>query len=399
MMAVRRGNVDSHAGGSILAARGVGMRYRWQRVAFVLGVVGLFSAEVAHGRYYYPRGYGRWGWGGWGVGADYGAYARGLGWLAAGQGVYNLDTAAARSINVNTAIRLNEYMYESILNHDRQLWKRKAKELKDYKDAYSALQNRLRNNPTPRDIDSGDALNIALDELGDPRYAYAVQQEANIKIDGSLIRNIPFRNAVEAVTLSLNELTDGDQPEIFLGPEFANDVTAYRAITDELNNEVETSGTVKPQTVGKMRDVLNRVKEKLKSIPDLDPTKRFDAERHLRALMGLSYMLDGPSLEIFLADVENRDDVTLAKLLGFMQSFNLRFGIAQTPSQKEAYRTLYPMLVRVRDQLFGEGTGTLPSNAASLSDRSIRPGEFFAGMHPDELDPKANLAKGPPQSP
>ena len=39
--------------------------------------------------------------------------ARGMGVYAAGAGMYNEQTAQARSINANTTMRYNEYMYQS----------------------------------------------------------------------------------------------------------------------------------------------------------------------------------------------------------------------------------------------------------------------------------------------
>ena len=43
------------------------------------------------------------GWGGWGTTSAVGDAARGAGMYAIGAGVYNLDTAQARSINANTS--------------------------------------------------------------------------------------------------------------------------------------------------------------------------------------------------------------------------------------------------------------------------------------------------------
>lgn len=371
------------------------MRVRGLGWAFALVTLGVFANGTARAQYYYPYGYGGWGWGGWNsIGSVYGDYARGLGWWAAGQGVYNVDTAEANSINVNTMMRLNEYMYESLLIKDKQHWEAEQKRIHDTRDALSGAQDRIRNNPTQNDVDSGDALNLAIGELSDPRYAYQVSKVADdVKIDSDVIRNIPFRDAVEAVTLGLDELTDADQPEIFLGPQFADDVKEYRKITDDLNKEVDADKKVKPETVRKMREVLNRVDQKLKGMKDLDDQKRFDAERHLKTLLGLTYMLETPSLDVYLADVAKVDSVSLSKLLVFMQSFNLRFGVAQNPAQKEAYATLYPILVDTRKKLFGEGTGTLPLNAPKLSDRAKRAKDYFSGMRADEAHPHAKRSK------
>ena len=57
-------------------------------------------------------GYGGWGWGGWGGGAStlQGSELQGAAQFAMGAGMYNLDTAQARSINADTAMRYNDYV-------------------------------------------------------------------------------------------------------------------------------------------------------------------------------------------------------------------------------------------------------------------------------------------------
>jgi hypothetical protein len=367
--------------------------------AIVTVIAMLNAATPVRAQYFYPYSYGPWGWQGWGYSNPLAEYARGLGYFAMGQGIYNQETAVARSINVNTAMRLNEYVYQSSLNQGRRYHERKARESADNIATYAAIQDRLRDNPTQADLYSGDALNMALDELSDPRYAYHVSKAATAKVDGSLIRNIPFRNAVEAVTFCLADVGDRRPPEVFQGPAFADDVRTWRTTVQQINKEAEDTGKVSRESVRKLRDVLKSANEKLKTLPNLSAQARLEGERHIRALLGLSYMLDGPSLDIYLAGVENRHDVTLAKLMDFMQSFNLRFGSAQNPSQREAYSTLYPLLVGLRKIVFADGTGTLPSNPPILADGRDRPGEFFGGMRTEELDPEVNRQKAAAPAP
>jgi hypothetical protein len=77
------------------------------------------ALSIGHGaearvQYRYPGGYGGCGWGGWGDAQTPGSsMARGMGIFAAGAGMYNENTAAARSMNADTTMRWNEYIYES----------------------------------------------------------------------------------------------------------------------------------------------------------------------------------------------------------------------------------------------------------------------------------------------
>ena len=86
-----------------------------------------------------------------------------MGAYAAGAGYYNQQTAVARSINVDTAMRYNQYMYESNEEANR---KHHAKLTGD-KARTSRRTTRPRRgcveNPTQRDIYMGDALNALVD--------------------------------------------------------------------------------------------------------------------------------------------------------------------------------------------------------------------------------------------
>ena len=353
---------------------------------------------AAHAQY--PMGYGGYGWGGFSPAAGYGMEAAGLGNMAAGAGAYNVQTAQARSINANTAMQVNEYRYESLMQYDAKLYAQQQKEIGDYKEASRRTEDRLRNNPTEKDIENGDALNIAVTELSDPRYASMVGQAASrIKLSGKLIQNIPFKSAAGAISFSLDKLTDADPPPAMQGPEFKPDIAAYRSVCDELNQEVAKTGDVKQSTVKKFRDVIQAAADKLKKMDTIDQNQKNQIEMHLKTMLGLSYMFGGPSLDIYLAEAGNMKEVGLDRLLAFMTSFNVRFGPTSNPSQVQTYRTIYPMLIQVRDQLFGEGTGTLPSNAPPPRENDTRAQNFYAGMHIDALHPDKDRTPTPPAPP
>ena len=71
-------------------------------------------AGDARAQYGYPCGYGNYGWGGWGS-TPQSSLARGLGYFNMGRGAYNEQTAVARSINTDTVMRWNQYVYQSHL--------------------------------------------------------------------------------------------------------------------------------------------------------------------------------------------------------------------------------------------------------------------------------------------
>ena len=66
--------------------------------------------------------------------------------------------------------------------------------------------HRIRDNPTVRDIEMGDALNAAINQLTDPGISSAALRFATAPIDASVIQDIAFRNASEGVTIVLSQI-------------------------------------------------------------------------------------------------------------------------------------------------------------------------------------------------
>ena len=83
----------------------------------------------------------------------------------------------------------------------------------------------------------------------------------------------------------------------------------------------------------------------------------------------------------------------MGNLLAFMHTFNLRFGPATTPRQRQVYTELYPVLDQTRDRILAEAkldsTVTDRANKAKLSD-------FFSAMDLDQIEGKKK-APAPPK--
>ena len=127
------------------------MTKRKMRIALAMAIALWATASpAARAQWgYYPRGYGGCGWGGWGGGAEtpQGSMARGMGAYAAGAGYYNQQTAVARSINTDTAMRYNQYMYESNLEANRLHQAKLAGDKADNLAAYDKTQAQAARQP------------------------------------------------------------------------------------------------------------------------------------------------------------------------------------------------------------------------------------------------------------
>jgi hypothetical protein len=368
-------------------------RCRWAAgLAIALAVGHGASARAQYG--YYPHGYGGYGWGGWGGGGTSlaGSTARGMGAFAAGAGYYNAQTAQARSINVNTAMRYNQYMYESHLEatkqHDALLAKQKGQTI----EAYNQVQQRIRNNPDPHDIEMGDALNAAVDEIENPRINASSLKGTKVKIGGEMIRDIPFRFAPAGICTSIHQLTQNPPPPALMTADFDEDRAAFKGLGKELKQDIEQGEQPNPETLKKALAVINAAEAKADNILPRNTKDRNDVDRYLKSLHGLLVMLQTPALDALLAGAEKHPDATLGELLSFMSAFNLRFGQATTPRQKMVYNSLYPKLDDLRDEVGPALAGAAP---APKTDGSAV-GEFFSGMNYDDLKKKAP-APGPGQ--
>jgi hypothetical protein len=363
-----------------------------------LTVAMMLSASSAHAQYMYPAGYG--GWGGWGGASTVGgSVATGMGNFAAGAGAYNAETAQARAVNANTAMQMNEYLWQSQqvrnVNYYNQLSSRQAKANKAAKDIYQ----RLRDNPEPRDVHTGDALNVVLDDLTNPKvYVQAVQGTTDA-IDSGLVKNIQFQHAASAVAISLEELSARGVPDTLqTSPQLENERNALKAVVAKAREESHSSGSIKPETLSRARAAIKALQARVAQVVPDGTKDRRECDNFLKALYGLTKMLEMPQIDLFLKGLDQYPTTTVGRLITFMHSFNLRFGVAQTPIQEAAYDQLYPRLVALRDSLYKGGSAP-PTPFAAAQPNPAQAKQFFSGMEYDHFGPQPDPHKRPVPTP
>ncbi len=303
---------------------------------------------------YYPYGYGGYGWGGWG-GTVQGDVARGLGYFNIGAGIYNHETAIAWSINTDTVIRWNEYVYLSQRQGTREYFARRNAAISMDKNAYDALLKRIQDNPTTADVDSGDALNAVLHQLSDPRIHPSALRMVDSQISAKMIREIPFRNSVEAVTFSLSQLKASTQwPAVLFDPRFVSDRAKFETLVDEVRNDSTHGGQISPRTLSKMRVFTSRLKEKLMALPLEDKAENQEAVKFVKTLAALTSLLEKPDTGPVLEALTKMERTSVGNLLTFLRTFNLRLAPATTSRQREVYRDLYPILDQTRDRILAQ---------------------------------------------
>ncbi len=365
-------------------------------LAFCLALALGSLPSITRGQWgygYYPYGYGGYGWGGWG-GTAQGDIARGLGYFNMGAGIYNVDTAIARSINVDTMIRWNQYVYLSQQEATREYFARRNASIAKDRNAYDTLIKRIQENPTAHEVENGDALNAALDQLSDPRIHPSALRTADSPIAAREIRDIPFRNAAEAMTFSLSQLKASSQwPAVLLEPRFADERTDFENVVDEIRKENNDSGQIAPRTLTRLRAVISRLKDKLTVMPLEDTAENQEALKFVKTVTALARLLEKPEIDEVLNELRKIEKTTVGNLLAFMHTFNLRFAPATTPRQRTVYKELYPVLAETRDRIVGQAKLDNPGTASS---GKAKVNDFFSAMDLDQIEGRKKVPTPPP---
>jgi hypothetical protein len=324
--------------------------------------------------------------------------ARGMGVYNAGAGVYNMDTAAARSMNANTAMQVNQYMYEVNLNNAKHYYAESAKRQKDATQTTEKMYSRIHDNPNSYDIHNGDALNVVLDELTNPQVYTQAVQGATQPIDSQLVRNIAFEYAANMITTSLDDLSANGVPDVLLtNPEFEPGRKAVRAEVTKARKELESQGQVSPETLANCRVAIKALHEKVDSVLPQGTRDRDQADNYLKALYGLSKMLKSPPVDRFLMELKKLPSTTIGHLISFMHTFNLRFGAAKGPDQEAAYDQLYPRLVALRNQVQAPSAAPFADRPSPRDPKSLTP--LFSGMDYKQLQTPPGANTGPAPAP
>jgi hypothetical protein len=298
--------------------------------------------------------YGGWGWGGWGGQTPDSAYLNGLGRYAVGAGIYNYDTALANQINAQTATQLNDYIaqitHESAFIHHARVHQEFLRD----KSLYDRHIQSLRDNPTPQQIENGDALNQAVRDLSDPRLGSSALRAASAPIPADVVAEVPFENQTERVTIMLDQLRSAFKwPQVFEEDRFNNDKKLFDDVVARMRREDE-AGEITPRTLQEARTMVNDLRAKITAQPLKDEDDQRQAERFINAFSALIGLLDKPDTRAALSELRKVKNTTIGHLLGFMHAYNLRFAPATTRREREIYHQLYGTMDQTRDQILSE---------------------------------------------
>lgn len=356
---------------------------RWVRSAMAASLLCIYSGTS-------EAQYGGWGgWGGWGASTPMQGIGYGMGAMAMGAGQYNLDSSMARSMNVDTNLRISQAMWQQqhYLNWTNLL--RRERTAQNTVKSVESIKKRLHENPNDSDIRSGDALNAILEDVTDPKKVHPSQLRlSRIPLDPSQAKNLPLFYASEAIAFTISGLVgEEDWPFLLRG-------NAYKQYRDNLTKaiqraeKVDIEGDLTPDDIAAVNNAISDLEAAFEQNAKFNDPGYREAKAQISAIKKLTKMLAKPNFEEILKTIEqarkNNVEPTVTDLIGFMKHFNLRFGASQNDKQAQALMDLYPKMDQIRDEVLAQSTDANPEQMA-VSNKSLA--EVLDKLQTDEKTP------------
>jgi len=283
-----------------------------------------------------------------------GDYLRGVGVAAWGMGLYNLNTAQADSINTDTFIRWNEYVQNAYKLMSKEYNERNRAIMAKSTEALNKRRERMLNTPDELDLMKGDTLNMIMEKLVDPRISESSYRAANVPLSVDLIRRIPFKLADRNEKFSMERLAPrgkGKWPVALQDPRFDLYRRAYeRAVDKALEQAIE--GKAQIATIEAIEKAVDDLAYRLSEVVRADDQRlQSEALKRLADLKATVRLFQTHNVQRALGDIDKYSGTNVNDLKSFMQKYNLRFAVAETPEERRLYPELYTLLEEQRNKV------------------------------------------------
>src|SRR5262249_1824824 len=201
----------------------------------------------------------------------------------------------------------NDYGAQSTHEPPRLYEARRDARLARTRSLYDARQQQLRDNPSRSDVENGNALNVAVEDLSDPRLGRSALRAARIPVSASLIAAVPFVYASERITLMLDGLRSSVKwPEVFDEPRFADDKKTFDDLVTRIREANEDG--VSPRLMREARGFVDGLRAKVQAEPLKDPDHQKEALRFLTACTSLLGLLEKPNIGPAILELKKIQD-------------------------------------------------------------------------------------------
>jgi hypothetical protein len=293
---------------------------------------------------------------------------RGQGRYLEGAGWYELNSARARNIDVDTWKKHNlevQRLYRAYLE-DRYLHIRYKKTLRkgvqdDWKKKYEEDQRRWRENPTSDDISSGNALNALAGDLADPSIAPTAWQYASVALpQGLSLTSLAFQIAdsrssrLLQSTVAIDRMTISEGWPLWLRrPELKTTEAVYEQAVGTVMEKCRKGAPLEAKDVDTLREAVVALQKKVPEIVPGRDNQRAKAIAYVNQLDGTTRIFaEQTYAERLIRDVAEHQAATVAELLGFMRYHRLLFSDPGTsPELAQLYEGLYQRLRQQKEKL------------------------------------------------
>jgi hypothetical protein len=290
-----------------------------------------------------------------------GDYLRGVGIAAMGMGMYNQQTAVANSINLDTAIRFNEYI-AAVANEQRKEYAERRTYLSARnKEMNEKIEDRIKNHPEARDVLSGDALTATMNQLMDPQISESSFRANQVPLPVDMIRRIPFRLGERGENFSMARLTmkgKGKWPVAFQDKVFARELKEFETAVDGALEEA-VEGKAQMSKIARIQRAVEALGQKLEREidPQTDQRAASEAGLRLKDLRKTARLFETQGVQQALGEIDKYSGTTVNDLRLFMRKYNLTFGTAENPDERLLYPQLYEALQLQRSGFAGLTSG------------------------------------------
>ncbi len=278
-----------------------------------------------------------------------------------GVGIWYNDTgylvaeAIANSINTDTLMRSNEYIYACYKNAVLERTEHIRARRRLVKETREATLKRLRENPEQRDVEQGDALNVIMMDLLNPKGSLSELRRISIELDVRTIQQIPFVFRGQGLSISLRRLhvSDGDWPTLLNDDAFRVERKRYTEAVEQALEENLRQGRLKPETILRVSKAVKEIRSRVQVVVEQKPDlRRFvaGASSFVAQLDKAASILDRKVATDVIADLDRFSGTTLAELLDFMRNYHLMFAPADSPEERKVYVMLFDQLSKQRQE-------------------------------------------------
>jgi hypothetical protein len=273
------------------------------------------------------------------IGYGYGPVA----WASPGLNYY--WGAVGESIRVDTMMRLNEYIYQSLKEMNRENAAIRAAKTKRRRENFDKIMDRIKNSPNEFDVTNGDALNALREQL----FSFGSSVRAvPATLSTDMIRTIPFMYGPRDSIFSLRRLTIRKWPVAFRagpgGDAFVSERKKFEsAISAALDQMLD--GKTSRETIKTVEAAIENLEFKLdktyKTTEERKDKTYIEAKRTLREFRDTKELMKDAKVEQILAEMSRYSGTTLFDLLEFMHRNNLRFYVPDIGDERQLYPKLY----------------------------------------------------------